>query len=99
MSTDDDNSDRPSDRRSAAAIRYDEDADTAPRLVAKGQGELADRIIALARKHGIPIKEDRDLVAVLSQLDLNRDIPPELYRTVAELLVWVYRMNTRWNEK
>lgn len=60
---------------------------------------MAERIIAAAREHNIPIKEDADLVAVLAQLDLDRDIPPELYRTVAELLVWVYRMNRKWNER
>ena len=90
---------KPSHRRSAAAIGYDPDSDAAPKVVARGQGELADRIIAIARRHGIPIKEDRDLIAVLAQLDLDREIPPELYRTLAELLAWVYRMNRRWNEQ
>jgi flagellar biosynthesis protein len=88
-----------SDRRSAAAVGYDPDADAAPRVVARGKGELADRIIAIARRHDIPIKEDRDLVAVLAQLDLDREIPPELYRTLAELLAWVYRVNRRWNDR
>jgi len=87
----------PPNRRAAAAIGYNPDRDAAPRLLARGKGELADRIIALAREHNIPIKEDGDLIAVLAQLDLNREIPPELYRTIAELLVWVYRVNRKWN--
>jgi flagellar biosynthesis protein len=86
-------------RRSAAALGYDPDQDDAPRLLAKGQGELADRIIDLARKHGIPIREDRDLVAVLAKLDLSQEIPPELYRAVAELLAFVYRVNDRWKQQ
>ena len=86
-------------RRSAAALGYDPDRDDAPRLLAKGQGEIADRIIALAREHGIPIREDRDLVAVLAKLDLSQEIPPELYRAVAELLAFVYRVNDRWEQR
>ena len=82
----------------AAALGYDPDLDEAPRLLAKGVGELADRIIQLAREHDIPIREDRDLVAVLARLDLDREIPPELYRAVAELLAFVYRVNSRWKE-
>ena len=86
-------------RRSAAALGYDPDQDDAPRLLAKGHGELADRIIDLARRYGIPIREDRDLVAVLARLDLSQEIPPELYRAVAELLAFVYRVNDRWKQR
>lgn len=85
--------------RAAAALGYDPETDGAPRLLAKGRGEIAERIVALAREHDIPIREDRDLVAVLAQLDLNREIPPELYRAVAELLAFVYRANNRWKER
>jgi flagellar biosynthesis protein len=85
-------------RRHAAALGYDPDVDGAPRLLAKGAGELADRIIQTARKHGVPIREDRDLVAVLARLNLDQEIPPELYRAVAEMLAFVYRVNSRWKE-
>jgi flagellar biosynthesis protein len=84
--------------RRAAALGYDSETDAAPRLLAKGAGEVADRIIALAKEHGIPIREDRDLVAVLARLDLDQEIPPELYKAVAELLAFVYRVNSRWKE-
>jgi len=86
-------------RRIAAALGYDPGKTDAPKLVAKGQGEIAERIIALAKEHDIPIREDRDLVAVLAKLDLDQEIPPELYRTIAELLAFVYRANKRYKEK
>lgn len=86
-------------RRIAAALGYDTETDDAPKLLAKGRGELADRIIALAKQHDIPIREDRDLVAVLSKLDLDQEIPPELYRVVAELLAFVYKANSRWKDE
>ncbi len=89
----------PAIRRIAAALGYDPEKTDAPKLLAKGRGELADRIIALAKKHDIPIREDRDLVAVLSKLDLNQEIPPELYQTIAELLVFIYKANSHWKEK
>jgi flagellar biosynthesis protein len=61
--------------------------------VGKGTGELAERIIAIAREHGVHVHEDRELVALLSQLELNASIPPELYRAVAAVLAFVYRLN------
>ncbi|HCR16315.1 MAG TPA: hypothetical protein DIU35_02435 [Candidatus Latescibacteria bacterium] len=85
-----------SPRRTATALGYDPEEDSAPKLLAKGRGELADRIIALAKKHNIPIREDRDLVALLSQLNLNQEIPPELYFTVAEILTFIYKANDQW---
>ena len=91
--------DPPDPRRTAAALGYDPDRDSAPRLLARGYRELADRIIALAKEHNIPIHEDRDLVAVLAKLDLDQEIPPELYRAVAELLAFVYRVNNRWKQE
>lgn len=77
--------------RRAIALRYRPDEGSAPRVTAKGSGELAERILAMARKHGIPIREDKELVQVLSHLDIDEEISPELYRVVAELLAFVYR--------
>lgn len=88
-----------SERRIAAALGYDTEKDEAPKLLAKGSGELADRIIALAKEHNIPIREDPDLVAVLAKLDLGQEIPPELYRVVSELLAFIYRVNNRWKKE
>lgn len=83
----------------AAAIRYDSAKDDAPRLTAKGKGHVAEKIIELARKHNIPIRTDYALVHVLSKLDLDQQIPPELYRAVAEILAFVYSANEKYREK
>jgi flagellar biosynthesis protein len=90
------NSERP---KMAAAIRYDSAKDDAPRLTAKGKGHVAEKIIELARKHNIPIRNDQALVHILSKLDLDQQIPPELYRAVAEILAFVYKANEQYREK
>lgn len=77
----------------AAALRYRPDQDSAPRVTARGSGLVAERIIDLARLHGIPLKEDPALIQVLSQLDLNQEIPPAIYVVVAEILAFVYSLN------
>ena len=79
--------------KKAVALRYQGEKDHAPRLTAKGGGLVAKRIIELARTHGIPVKEDPDLVEVLVQLDWHEHIPPNLYQAVAEVLAFVYRLN------
>ncbi len=80
-------------RRKAVALRYDEDKDQAPKILAKGAGHLADRIIEIARENGLQIYPDKDLVALLSKLDVNTEIPGHLYKAVAEVLAFVYRLN------
>lgn len=80
-------------RRAAVALKYNATTDKAPQITAKGHGTVAEKIIALAQEHGVPIREDPDLVQVLSQLDLQQEIPPTLYQVVAELLAFVYRLN------
>jgi len=80
-------------RKKAAAIRYDDKQDKVPKLVAKGQGIIADKIIEKAKEHDIFIKEDRDLVEALSTLDLFDEIPDHLYKVVAMLLAELYRIN------
>lgn len=85
-----------SSRPRAAALRYrpeDPFQDAAPRLVAKGQGLLAERILELARQHNVGITRDPDLLAALEPLDLDRLIPPELFQAVALLLAAMYRAN------
>ena len=83
----------------AAAIRYDPDKRDAPRLTAKGSGHVAEKIIELARRHDIPVREDKALVQILSKLDIDRQIPPELYRAVAEILAFVYSANEQYREQ
>ena len=79
----------------AAAITYDAEKDRAPRLIAKGSGFIADKIIEIARRHDIPMVKDKNLVQVLEALDLDTEIPPELYRAVAEVLAFIYRLNNK----
>ena len=79
----------------AAALRYRQDRDNAPRLVAKGYGKIAEKIIEAAKEAGIPIREDPDLLSLLMMLNIDEMIPPELYAAVAELLAFVYRLNNR----
>ena len=80
-------------RRAAVALQYDAATDNAPRVIAKGRGQVAEKIMALAREHGIPMREDPELVQMLTQIDLDQAIPPSLYQIVAELLAFVYRLN------
>jgi flagellar biosynthesis protein len=77
----------------AVALRYERSKDVAPRVVAKGRGHVAESIMTIAREHHVPLVEDRNLVEVLEALDINLEIPPELYRAVAEVLAFVYRIN------
>lgn len=79
--------------RTAVALKYDSTTDSAPRVAAKGQGALADQIIRKAREAGVPVQEDPNLVAVLSRVKLDREIPPELYQSVAAILAFLYRVN------
>ena len=79
--------------KKAVALKYDRQKDDAPRVVAKGQGRVAENIIELAKKHDIPIKDDPDLIEVLSSLEINEDIPSEIYVAVAERLAFVYSAN------
>jgi len=77
-------------RKKAAAIAYDATKDRAPRVTAKGEGFLAEKILAIARENDVPITHDPALVEVLCQLDLDEYIPVELYRAVAEILAVIY---------
>jgi flagellar biosynthesis protein len=79
--------------KKAVALTYDKQKDDAPRVVAKGQGQVAKNIIELAKLHDIPIKDDPDLIEVLSSLEINEEIPSEIYVAVAELLAFVYSAN------
>jgi flagellar biosynthesis protein len=77
----------------AVALKYQPESDNAPKVTAIGKGKVAEKIIEIAREHNIHIHNDPDLIEVLSQLDLNEEIPPSLYVIVAELLGFVYSLN------
>jgi len=77
--------------REAVALAYRQ-TDAAPRVVAKGRGLIAEEIITKAREHGIYVHESPELVTLLTQVDIDEHIPPQLYVAVAELLAWIYRL-------
>ena len=83
----------------AAAIKYDGKSDSAPKVTARGRGAIAEKIIELAKKHKVPIKEDPALAQILSRLDIDEQIPPELYKAIAEILAFVYSINERLRAK
>jgi len=81
------------DRKLAVALEYDRKG--APRVVAKGRGELGKKIIEVAKAHDVPVEENEVLAGALSNIELGDEIPPELYRAVAEVLVFVLRLSGR----
>lgn len=83
----------------AVAILYDEHVSDAPKVVARGKGAVAEKIIATAREAGVHIQEDPNLVELLSKVDIGEEIPLELYQTVAEVLAFVYRVNEKFKKK
>jgi flagellar biosynthesis protein len=80
--------------KKAAALKYEHGKDDAPQLLAKGEGDLAELILELAKSHAIPIHEDPALVEVLSKMDVLEQIPPECYRVVAEILAFIYKTHS-----
>ncbi len=83
----------------AVAILYDSQTSTSPKVVAKGKGEVARKIIETAKEAGVHIQEDANLVEILSKIDLGDEIPTELYQTVAEVLSFVYQVNEKFKNK
>lgn len=77
--------------REAVALAYNQ-TDAAPRVIAKGRGVIAEQIIAKARESGVYVHESPELVALLTQVDIDQSIPPQLYLAVAELLAWLYQI-------
>lgn len=86
-------------RRKAVALGYDPGKDGAPKVLAKGSGYVADRIIELAKEKGVKFYEDAALVEALSVIDIGQDIPEELYRVVAEILAFIYSIDSRLSTK
>lgn len=80
-------------RIQAVALKYQAGTMDAPKVVAKGKGYVAENMLKTAKENHIPIQEDPSLVEVLGKLDLNQQIPPELYQVVAEILAFVYRLD------
>ncbi|WAH35439.1 EscU/YscU/HrcU family type III secretion system export apparatus switch protein [Alicyclobacillus dauci] len=81
--------------RRAVALRYEKQREEAPRIVAKGAGEVADAIIRTASSHEVPVMENKELVDALISLEIDSVIPAELYQAVAEVLAYVYQYGNR----
>ena len=88
--------DHGSSMQSAVALAY-QSGSSAPSVVAKGKGLVAQAIIERAKEHGIYVHQSQELVALLMQVELDKDIPPALYRAVAELLAWLYHIEQQKN--
>ena len=86
----------PEKRRAAVALSYDALQELgAPKVVAKGYHDTAQRILELARTAGVPVTESPELVRALMHVELDREIPPELYAAVAEILAWIWRLQDK----
>ncbi len=85
--------------KKAAALAYDSKQDNAPKVVAKGNRYLAQEIINIATKHEIPIKKDEDLVMMLEQIEVNREIPPDMYKAIAEIFSFIYGITNEKREE
>ncbi len=81
-------------RREAVALAYTE-ADHAPKVVARGYGQMAERIIQEAQRNGVYVHDSPELVGLLMQLDVDEHIPPQLYQVIAELLVWLRELDKK----
>lgn len=82
----------------ATALQYDPEKGGAPRVVASGQRKVAEKILAEAKKHNISIYEDSALTAALSSVNLGEEIPAELYRVVAEVIAYIYRVTDKYHK-
>lgn len=81
---------------SAAVLRYDEAEGGAPQVVAQGSGAVANKIIELAKQHGVQMQEDPSLVGHLLDIDLGSNVPPQLYSVIAEILLLLEEMNRKY---
>jgi len=89
----------PQAEKKAVALKYDPEINHAPKVVAKGRGHVAESILAAAQKNTVPVYQNKTLVNMLMALDIDREIPPELYHAVAEVLAYIYRMDKNEQRK
>ena len=87
------------DVKKAVALNYDIDVDNAPKIVAKGKGELANNIIKIAQDNDVPIKKDEDLIELLSAIDIDKEIPDSMYKAVSEIFSFIYDLTTLERKK
>ena len=82
-------------KKKAVALGFNRSQDNAPKVLASGAGEIANKIISLAKEHDIPIKEDPDLIEILSKVEVDQEIPPNLYKAVAEIFSFLYKITNK----
>lgn len=87
------------ERKQAVAIRYDRETDNAPKVVAKGKGVVAEQIMAVAQSQAVPLYKNKALSNMLMAVELDREIPPELYKAVAEVLAYIYRLDQSFGKR
>lgn len=83
------------EKKKAVALKYNPQANMAPKVIAKGKGHVAENILAAAQKNAVPVYQNKSLVNMLMALELDKEIPAELYTTVAEVLAYVYRIDKK----
>lgn len=81
--------------KKAVALNYEMGKDNAPKVTAKGKGETAKNIIKIAKENNIPIEKDEDLVELLSQIDIDKEIPSSMYKAVAEIFSFIYGISNK----
>ncbi len=81
--------------KKAAALRYDKQKEKAPRVVAKGKGQSALNIIKIAQEYNLPIRKDEDLIELLSKIEIDKEIPEALYKAVAEVFTYIYKITNK----
>ncbi len=82
-------------KQKAVALRYDNKKENAPRVVAKGEGQVAENIIKIAELHHLPIQKDADLIELLSKVELDKEVPEALYKAIAEVFSFVYKISKK----
>jgi flagellar biosynthesis protein len=82
-------------QKEAVALEYDKEKNSAPKVTAKGKGKTAQKIIELAELNDIPIKKDEDLLELLSKVELDKEVPQEMYKAVAEVFSFIYRTTNK----
>lgn len=81
--------------KQAVALSYNEQNNDAPKVVAKGQGFLAEQILEAAKNNAVPVYQNKTITGMLMAVELDREIPPELYKVIAEILSYVYRLDKK----
>ena len=87
------------ERKEAIALGYNQNNESAPKVLAKGKGIIAENILSRAKEHGVPVQEDKSLLSLLGNLDIGESIPEELYGAVAEVFAFIYRLDRDLSNK